>query len=269
MIRLLCTDLDRTLLPNGRASEPPRARQRLTERVRRDGLLLAFVTGRDERRVRRAVQEYALPAPDFVLADAGTEFLIANGTDWHADAVWQQDQRKAWHGHDAARVATLLDGLDVLQAQEADRQRPFKRSYTVSLNRDSDALRAELTERLARGGLQAGLLFSHDPQSDEALLDVVPAMATKFGAVQRLAAYLGLGDEQVLYAGDSGNDLDALMSDLPGVLVGNADADTQARVQVAIRHGARADRVFQATSAYAGGILEGLDHYGALYSTDA
>lgn len=269
MIRLLCTDLDRTLLPNGAEIEPPRARERLAERVQRDGLLLAYVTGRDERLVREAVRDYALPAPDFVLADAGTEFLIADGEVWHADPAWQQDQRNVWQGQDAARVSSLLDEMDALQAQDVDRQRPFKRSYVAVSTEGGRELESELTQRLEEGDLSASVLFSHDPLTDQALIDVVPTIATKCGAVHRLAERLGYSLEQVLYAGDSGNDLDALVSDLPGVLVGNADEDTRARVRAAIRDGARADRMFEARAAYAGGILEGLDHYAALYSSHA
>ena len=69
--------------------------------------------------------------------------------------------------------------------------------------------------------------------------------------------------ENTLFAGDSGNDLDVLMSDIRSVLVANADAETKQRAAKA-----SADALYVAKGGYLGmngnysaGILEGAAHY--------
>ena len=58
---LLCTDMDRTLLPNGTQPESPLARRRFAELAARDDVALAYVTGRDRRLVEQAMSNYQLP----------------------------------------------------------------------------------------------------------------------------------------------------------------------------------------------------------------
>mgnify|MGYP000671848026 CR=1 FL=1 len=159
-----------------------------------------------------------------------------------------------------ARVATPLVERGVLD----ERKRKLLFFEFTQYPETNPVPEAELTERLARGGLQAGLLFSHDPLSDEILLDLVSPLATKRGAVAHLAEALSLEEHEVLFAGDSGNDMDALLSDFPAVLVGNADAETRRQVLAGVRAGGRADRLHQARAPYAAGILEGLEHFAAL-----
>ncbi len=69
---LLCTDLDRTLIPNGAQPESPQARGRFNGLVRQPHITLVFVTGRDRGLVEQAIGEYGLPSPEFVIADAGS-----------------------------------------------------------------------------------------------------------------------------------------------------------------------------------------------------
>ncbi|MBT8439796.1 MAG: haloacid dehalogenase, partial [Gammaproteobacteria bacterium] len=66
---LLCTDLDRTLIPNGPQPESPAARQRFLSLVNKPEVLLAYVTGRHQKLVQDAINNYCLPVPDFVIGD--------------------------------------------------------------------------------------------------------------------------------------------------------------------------------------------------------
>ena len=264
--RLLCTDLDRTLLPNGAALEPPGARRALGAHLAQHDVRLAYVTGRDIGRVHDAIERWALPVPDFVAADAGTTIVRVDGGAWSGDEAWAMLQRDHWGGRDGAAVHACLDGVDGLLAQPGDRQHRFKRSYTVLRDTQRARLRDAIEQRTRRQGLAVSMLFSHDPLSDETLLDLVSPLATKRGAVAHIARALSFEEHEVLFAGDSGNDLDALVSDFPAVLVGNADAETRRLVLQSLEAGARADRLHQAKAPYAAGIVEGLEHFAALYS---
>ena len=58
---LLCTDLDRTLLPNGEQPESPSARALFARLAARPGVTLVYVTGRHRALVQAALDEYQLP----------------------------------------------------------------------------------------------------------------------------------------------------------------------------------------------------------------
>ena len=62
---LLCTDLDRTLLPNGPQPESPGARMRFARLAARPEVTLVYVTGRHRKLVEKVIGLYRLPLPDF------------------------------------------------------------------------------------------------------------------------------------------------------------------------------------------------------------
>ena len=89
---LLCTDLDRTLIPNGPAEESPRAAGFFARLAADPRVTLAYVSGRHRTLIEDAIATYDLPAPDYVIADVGTthwgcnleqrEAVSANGSLW-------------------------------------------------------------------------------------------------------------------------------------------------------------------------------------------
>ena len=54
---LLCSDMDRTVLPNGVQDESPRVRSVLRLLVERPEIQLAYVSGRDKRLIQKAITE--------------------------------------------------------------------------------------------------------------------------------------------------------------------------------------------------------------------
>ena len=75
---LLCTDLDRTVLPNGPQSESQGARTLFAALAARPEVTLAYVTGRDRHLVEQAIANYSLPHPDYVISDVGTIFTATD-----------------------------------------------------------------------------------------------------------------------------------------------------------------------------------------------
>ena len=271
---LLCTDLDGTLLPNGEAVEAGGARAVLARLVESVPLRLAYVTGRDPQRVRDAIRHWDLPPPDHVVADVGTSIFDADASGaWHENASWCERNRARWGGRDGAALAPLLADIDALSLQEPDRQRPFKSSWYLPADAARDALDRALDERLDRAGVRAKRIFSLDPGTGRGLLDLVPEGAGKLGAVRHLRDSLGYGTDQIVFGGDSGNDLDVLVSEVPAVLVANADAATREAARDGAERAGNAARLHLAgrTPAsvrglgldgnYAGGLIEGLLHF--------
>ncbi len=271
---LLCTDLDGTLLPNGEAVEAPGVRGVFARLVQSVPLRLAYVTGRDPQRVRDAIARWDLPAPHHVVADVGTSLFDADGDGaWHENAAWRARNMDCWGGRDGRRLHELLDGIDGLVPQEPDRQRPFKRSWYLPGDATRDTVMRRVNGRLRRAGVLAKRIYSLDPGSGRGLLDIVPEGTGKLGAVRHLRDSLGYVDEAMLFGGDSGNDLDVLVSEVPSVLVANGDAPTReaardgalragnaARLHLCEAH-PEALRPLGLDGNYAGGLLDGLLHF--------
>ena len=265
---LLCTDLDRTLLPNGPAPESPGAREAFGRLAAHPGLTLAYVTGRHRALVEEAVGHYGLPRPAHVIGDVGTRIFTVREGQWHPWDSWQERLRRAWHGHRREDVEDLLADMTELRLPESEKQGPFKVSYYGAMDLDEPALLARVGERLARRDMPSELIWSVDENGGLGLLDVLPPGTSKLTALRHLMAGLEVPLEHTLFAGDSGNDMAVLTSDVPAVLVANARQEIRERA----RRGAAANGCAAALYAarggfhgmngnYAAGILEGLAHF--------
>jgi len=261
---LLATDLDRTLLPNGAQPESPQARPMFRRLTARPEVTLIYVTGRHRALVEAAMAEYALPRPDFVIADVGARLYQVGADGWLPIAAWQQAIASDWGGCSQAELAALLTDIPLLRLQEATKQAAFKLSYYAPALVDPAALLHQVWHRLAASGARVNLVWSVDETSDTGLLDVLPASASKLHALEFLRARLGIGLERSVFAGDSGNDMEVLVSDMPAILVANAQDSV--RVEAVAR--ADAARLYLAQGGwlgmngnYSAGILEGLAHF--------
>ncbi len=265
---LLCTDLDRTLLPNGPQSESPKARPRFAALAARPEVTLGYVTGRHRELVEQAIANYRLPVPDYVIADVGTTLFRVDDGDWSVDGAWRGHLALDWSGHARDEVRRLLGEFAHLRPQPPDRQGEFKLSFFLPLYRDADALVADVERVLAANGLGARVIYSVDEPNGIGLVDVLPASASKAHAIEFLAAELGFAEDGILFAGDSGNDLDVLVSRLPSVLVANANDAVRATAVSRAAEAGLSDRLHVATGGllgmnghYAAGILEGVAHF--------
>lgn len=84
---LLCTDLDRTLLPNGEPPESPGVRELFSRLAQRPDVDVAYATGRHKALVQEAISEFQLPIPDYVLGDVGSTIYEIKSGDW---CLWQE-----------------------------------------------------------------------------------------------------------------------------------------------------------------------------------
>ncbi len=262
---LLFSDLDRTLIPNGEAEESPAARPLLRRLAARPEVGLCYVSGRHQTLIRDAIEAYDLPEPDFAIGDVGATLYRLHGGQWLSSASWQQAIARDWGAVDRRGVADCLKDLPALRPQEADKQGTYKQSYYVSADIDLPRLLAAADERLQGLGIAYSLISSHDEVDDVHLVDVLPQRATKLGAIRFLMAELGLPREQMIFAGDSGNDLPVLTSGLAAILVANAAEDVRTEALAALRREGRQDCLYLARGGllgmngnYSAGVLEGI-----------
>jgi len=266
---LLCTDLDRTLLPNGPQTESPGARDRFAALVHRPEVSLAYVSGRHSEMVRDAIAEYDLPLPDFVIGDVGTTmYHIAPDGRWRPLQAWETEIERDWAGLSHSELHTLLRNLPDLRPQESAKQNRCKLSYFVPQDCHREALEAAIRTRLESAGVKANLIWSIDDLKNIGLLDILPARASKMHAVQALMSLDGFDYSGTVFCGDSGNDIEVLASPIPAVLVANAREDvreTARRLAEEMGNGSRlycAQGCFMGMNGnYSAGMLEGIAHY--------
>lgn len=265
---LICTDLDRTLLPNGKQPESPGARKAFNRLVARPEVTLAYVSGRHRELVEDAIREYELPSPDWVIGDVGTTIYRIHAGEWRHWQDWEQDIAADWRGLSSDDLRPLFSDLPSLQLQEETKQNRYKLSYYLPLQTDIETLQREMLRRLETQKVVASLIYSVDEASSTGLLDVLPAHATKLHAVEFLMQHQDFDYTNTIFAGDSGNDLPVLASAIQSVLVANADADvveqaqTLARLQGTIAAFYLAQGGFwDMNGNYGAGILEGVAHY--------
>jgi HAD superfamily hydrolase (TIGR01484 family) len=266
---LICTDLDRTLIPNGPQPEPEGARKLFARLAARPEVTLVFVSGRHRELIEKALTTYALPIPDYVIGDVGTTmYHVGPQHAWvHVD-TWEEQIATDWAGHRHEELRNALRDVPHLRLQERGKQNRLKLSFYLPMHADIDALTLQIRERLQPLGLRYRLIWSVDDIADIGLLDVLPERASKLHAIEALARMQGFANSRIVFCGDSGNDLEVLASHVPAVLVANSRADVQDLALELAEEAGTLKQLYIAEGGfrgmngnYAGGMLEGIVHY--------
>ncbi len=268
---LICTDLDRTLLPNGTQPESPEARAIFSRLVSRPEVCLVYVSGRNLALVQEAIQEYDLPTPNWVVGDVGSTIYKFEGDRWKSWQNWTQQIAVDWRGLNAVDLEPWFSDLEEIShlvLQEPDQQSRFKLSYYLPLDVEKDALQQYISDRLEEQNIVASLIYSVDEAKGIGLLDILPAHATKLHAVEFLMDQLDFDHSNTVFAGDSGNDLPLLISPVPSILVANAHVYIIAQSQQQAKEQGNIHNLYLAHGGfldmngnYSAGILEGIVHY--------
>ena len=266
---LICTDLDRTLIPNGPQPESPMARQYFLKFAERPEVVLAYVSGRHRKLVKKAIFNYILPKPDFVIGDVGTTiYHVGESQDWQRQLEWEDRIAIDWGGKSHADLKSILNDITVLRLQEPSKQNNFKLSYYVPLYANREALDDLIGHRFNHAGVKASLAWSVDEPAGVGLLDILPAHASKFHAIMALMKVHGFDYSNTIFCGDSGNDIEVLVSPIPAVLVGNSQPDVRELAILLARENRLTDQLYIAKGDFAGmngnysaGMLEGIAHY--------
>jgi sucrose-6F-phosphate phosphohydrolase len=272
----LCTDLDRTLLPNGAQDSDPQAIPLLKMLVEQQQLRLVYVSGRNRELILDAINEYELPTPAIAITDVGTRiYHIDQVTDnhhpahtWVMDHDWERYLANSW---DRNRVPLLRKKLDLhtgLKLQEAEKQTEFKLSYYLDMQYYNSGIKSEIEHLCKELSLSCNIVKSHDETTDTGLLDILPGNASKYHAIRFLMDKYTIIEKEILFCGDSGNDMEVLASEIPAVLVNNAQQSVKVQAKqlaAAQQHDAQlyiaTGNFYGLNGNYCSGILEGLAYY--------
>ena len=265
---LLCTDLDRTLLPNGTQPESTSAREKFSQLASRDDVTLVYVSGRDKLLVQQAIKNYQIPLPDFVVTDVGsTIYQIDNGK-WSCLDQWDSKIASDWNGKSNKDLQNLLRKFKDLRVQEYSKQKPHKLSYYVPLYTDHVNLLTDINACFSKEQVRANLIWSVDDTVSIGLLDILPVSANKKHAIDFIMSEFDFGLDETIFAGDSGNDISVMASPIHSILVANATDNVKKMALEQAQLNGETHSLYLAKGDYLGmngnysaGILEGVVHY--------
>jgi len=268
---LLCSDLDRTLIPNGTVKESLQARERFARLASHTDMELAYVSGRDRGLVQAAIDQYALPVPSAAICDVGATLYHVRGSTWERDRAWEEEIGRDWKGYDHIGITRLLADVQPKKfwLQPVEKQSRYKISYFADTTMDIDLLRKRISDTLDQKKIPANIICSVDEAENLNLVDILPPSANKLLAIRFLIQQQGMDEKHVVFAGDSGNDLDVLTSGIQSILVGNAADDVRkAAIDRLAGKGLSEERLYLArgdfdgmNGNYAAGVLEGIAHF--------
>ncbi|HVW21220.1 MAG TPA: HAD-IIB family hydrolase [Opitutaceae bacterium] len=242
-IRLFATDLDGTLIGNPESMR--RFRESWEKLPRESRPLLVYNSGRSVQDTLGFSRARTLPEADYILGGVGTEFHDARRPGEVPEFVAQFGE-----GWDLPTVERIVGATPGVVRQPPEFLHPYKSSWY--LERADRAQIEELRRRLEAAGLQVAVVYS-----SLRFLDVLPSRADKGNALAWLCRRLSIPLEEVLVAGDTGNDSSMfLLPGVKGIVVENAQPELfEAVVKLP---------TFVATKVMADGVLEGLKHFGVI-----
>lgn len=259
--KLLATDLDGTLIPLEGDAEHPRSLEELPRELEAEGIDLAFVTGRHLGLVREAMADHDLPRPAWIICDVGTSVYSPGSDDaWDLNGSYQDHLAGLVEGWDVGRTEGLLGDVTGLRKQEPEKQGRFKLSYYCDAGR-LEELVGTIEPRLDSHGAPYRVIASVDPFTDDGLIDLLPEGVSKSYALDWLVRHCGLRKGEVVFAGDSGNDLAALTAGYHSIVVANAADDVVRQAEAAHREAGWDGRLYLAEGTATSGVLEGLRHF--------
>lgn len=243
---IVISDVDDTVLGDAGALE----RLAAFVEAHRASLSLVYSSGRFVDSVQASIDEHGMPEPDWIIGGVGTQIRPVRAKPQTLDVSdkWHAELSKRF---DVAEVEVLLS--DLIQGGTLKRQpeaylSPLKTSYFTG----QPEVVAQVKSRLTEAGLNHQVVYSSNRD-----LDILSGAAGKHGSAAYLAGVLGLGADQVICCGDSGNDLSMLTAGFLSVIVSNH------RPELASVEG---PRIHRAEAAYADGVIEGVCRWTGLES---
>ncbi|HBJ34651.1 MAG TPA: hypothetical protein DDZ51_07795 [Planctomycetaceae bacterium] len=286
MTPILATDLDGTLIPvtpmpptdnaesEYRANESSGAATSDSALAERAALAtfrrlsdagkieIIFVTGRHPSSVIGVMRDEGLPSPQWIICDVGTTILRrVSDQPYHPIEAYVNHLDSIIGEFTTAYLRSKIIQHADLSPQEDEKQGRHKLSYYCEAAKLSEHV-ARIDSQIDQLGAPYRTIGSVDPFNGDGLIDLLPRGTDKSSALDWWANQRVAAKEQIVFAGDSGNDFAALTSGFRAILVGNADRELAARVVEHHQQHGTPDRIYIATGRATAGVLEGCIEYG-------
>lgn len=261
--RVLATDLDGTLipLPNRDQNKQDLIELESARQTKKFGLI--FATGRHFESVLEAIDQYHLPTPDWIVCDVGSGIYHRNGATFAPYQPYLDHLLQKTGGIERGKIEALLATQNGVELQPPDHQQKFKISYQCSAE-SVDGNVETIQQLIEKSALPFDSMGSVDPFLNCGLIDVLPAGVSKAYALLWLATQADFKPDEVIYAGDSGNDLAALVSGFRAIIVANASKGLSEKVHTQLTERQLESRLYLAKSEATSAVLEGCRHFGLI-----
>ncbi len=260
-VNVLATDMDGTFIPLDGNQQNVRDLKSLCEELEQRRLELVYVTGRHYELVVDAIDHHELPVPQWIICDVGTSIYRSTSTGGHQVLrQYHEDLARIVGDFGVGQLADVLSKTDELTMQEPEKQGRFKLSYYCDASLLS-RITVQVEQLVERIGAPYQIIASVDPFTGEGLIDFLPTRVSKDYGLRWWVQHTGRAREEVLFAGDSGNDLAALIAGYRSIVVANADDAVTQQVSRAHQSASWSDRLFLASQPATSGVLEGLRHF--------
>lgn len=241
MEKLIISDIDYTLI----GDDDSLKKLKITLKNMSSKIGFGVATGRVIESAVEEIKKNKIAMPDLFITSVGSEIyynyknelIYSNGWDAHISHMWNRN-----------KIVELLSRFNFLKYQEQGNQRKFKVSYYTN---DNTKNLNKVRDLLLKNKIKCNLIFSHGQ-----FLDILPYRASKGKAIRYLAYRWNILFEQILVAGDSGNDMEMLKGDMLGVVVANYSPELESL------KGLR--RVYFSNKKFAAGISDGINYYNFL-----
>ena len=258
-MNVLASDLDRTLLPNGKWPITKDSIELFNRLIQEHEVFLIYVTGRNLELAQKGVQEYGFIEPNIFITDVGARVWVKKGTSWFEDNNWQEQIKNTHKRWDHKKIEEAVKKVRGVSHQEEENNSLFKQSYYATNKR----VVREVKEQL-RGLFDEHIIHSTDPLTKKELLDIMPQKVTKLTAIQFIQEKLGVREQNITYCGDSGNDIEPLTGKYRGIVVRNADKELREALEE--KQGSQKTYFAQGSKLgngyYVNGVIEGAYHFG-------
>ncbi len=203
---------------------------------------IGVATGRMIDSAVSILKEIGFTMPDFIISSVGSEMYYKNHDQYSYSTSWDAHISAAWKRDEILR---LLSDLDFVKLQVPANQRKYKISYDLI---DEVSKVKIISQRIRQKKIKANLVLSHN-----IFIDILPYRASKGRAIRFLGYKWNIPYENILVAGDSGNDEDMLRGELLGIVVGNHTDE--------LSHLRGKRKIYFAEGKYAAGVIEGIEFY--------
>lgn len=259
--RVLATDLDGTLIPLPNAAENKRDLSEIKSTLCESSAEIIFATGRHYESVVEAIEMYDLPMPDWIVCDVGSAIYRRQGKRHKPYKAYEMHLSETVGSVNREMIEELIAPIDGLTLQPIDHQQTFKISYQSEANTVEGLVHA-INQSLTAAKVPYACMGSLDPFMNCGLLDVMPVGVSKAYALIWLSTHADFTPDEVIYAGDSGNDFAALVCGFRAIVVKNHSKGLDKDVASAHESRGFNDRLYLSDGLATSGVLEGLRHFG-------
>lgn len=243
-IKLLSFDIDNTLIDFH--THKSNFRKVWKKHKPKKDILLTYNTGRLIDDVLNLIEKGTLPKPDYIISGVGTHIY-----DFKNKSVIIEFNDILDDGWDLKSVENIIQNIDHPISEQPTRfQHAYKRSYYF--HNATTELITSIEKDFINASMDINVVYS-----GEQYLDILPKWANKGNALQWLLRKLNINAENILVAGDSGNDSAMFdIENIKGIVVANAHEELYKYT----KH----RQVYHSENEKGEGIIEGLIYYDIL-----